>query len=56
MFVLACIIILFGLFSFLYLFLVDDIDDEFDESAGDVRNGCDQKNNESPAHRFKGYF
>lgn len=33
---------------------LDDIDDEYDDTARDIRNGIDQKN-DSPTHRFKGH-
>lgn len=36
-----------------YLFSVEDIDDEYDDTARDIKSGCEQKN-DSPTHRFKG--
>lgn len=41
--------------NIIILYLVDDIDDEYDDTARDIQNGCDQKN-DSPTHRFKGIF
>lgn len=40
--------------QFLLCILVDDIDEDFDETVRDVPVASEQKNTESPSHRFKG--